>query len=188
MKLWRSFLKRRRLHFVPSFFLKTGWKVWWLEFRQSSCSLRRHHKMRKTARRRRSPSPSWPWKFLATSKLHLHKTEINLSFRFFCLSQPNSTLPCWASSRVKWNIIRNLATSIGIWVPWWLRWWRICLQRGRPGFSLWVGKSPWRRAWLHTPIFCVETPHGQRSLVGYSPWGCKKPDTTEWLGTIGIFV
>ena len=23
--------------------------------------------------------------------------------------------------------------------------------------------------------------HGQRSLVGYSPWGCKESDMTEWL-------
>ena len=23
--------------------------------------------------------------------------------------------------------------------------------------------------------------HGHRSLVDYSPWGCKEPDTTEWL-------
>ena len=23
--------------------------------------------------------------------------------------------------------------------------------------------------------------HGRRSLVGYSPWGCKELDTTEWL-------
>ena len=26
---------------------------------------------------------------------------------------------------------------------------------------------------------CLENPHGQRSLVGYSPWGCKKLDMTE---------
>ena len=26
---------------------------------------------------------------------------------------------------------------------------------------------------------CLENPHGQRSLVGYSPWGCKESDTTE---------
>ena len=25
--------------------------------------------------------------------------------------------------------------------------------------------------------------HGQRSLVGYSPWGCKESDTTERLST-----
>ena len=26
---------------------------------------------------------------------------------------------------------------------------------------------------------CLENPHGQRSLVGYSPWGCKKSDMSE---------
>ena len=26
---------------------------------------------------------------------------------------------------------------------------------------------------------CLENPHGQRSLVGYSPWSHKEPDTTE---------
>ena len=30
---------------------------------------------------------------------------------------------------------------------------------------------------------CLENPHGQRSLVGYSPWGHKEMDTTERLGT-----
>ena len=30
---------------------------------------------------------------------------------------------------------------------------------------------------------CLENPHGQRSLAGYSPWGCKESDTTERLGT-----
>ena len=26
---------------------------------------------------------------------------------------------------------------------------------------------------------CLENPHGQRNLVGYSPWGLKVSDTTE---------
>ena len=26
---------------------------------------------------------------------------------------------------------------------------------------------------------CLENPHGQRSLEGYSPWGCKELDMTE---------
>ena len=26
---------------------------------------------------------------------------------------------------------------------------------------------------------CLETPHGQRSLEGYSPWGHKESNTTE---------
>jgi len=29
----------------------------------------------------------------------------------------------------------------------------------------------------------MENPHGQRSLVGYSPQGCKESDTTERLST-----
>ena len=27
--------------------------------------------------------------------------------------------------------------------------------------------------------FCLENPHGQRSSVGYNPWGPKESDTTE---------
>ena len=29
--------------------------------------------------------------------------------------------------------------------------------------------------------WCLENPHGQRSLVGYSPWGSKESDMTELL-------
>ena len=43
----------------------------------------------------------------------------------------------------------------------------------------WVGKIPWRRAWQHTPVFCLENPHGQRSLTGYGLWVSKQLDTTE---------
>ena len=50
-----------------------------------------------------------------------------------------------------------------------------------PGFDPWVGKIPWRRKWQPTPVFLSEESHGQRSLVGCSPWGCKESDTTERL-------
>ena len=39
----------------------------------------------------------------------------------------------------------------------------------------------WRRKWQPTPVFLPGESHGQRSLVGYSPWGRKESDTTEWL-------
>ena len=39
---------------------------------------------------------------------------------------------------------------------------------------------PWRRKWQSTPVLLPGKSHGQRSLVGYSPWGCKESDTTEW--------
>ena len=45
----------------------------------------------------------------------------------------------------------------------------------------WVGKIPWRREWLPTPVFLPGEAHGQRSLVGFSPWGCKESDTTKRL-------
>ena len=33
------------------------------------------------------------------------------------------------------------------------------------------------------PVFLPGESHGQRSLAGYSPWGRKESDTTEWLST-----
>ena len=38
-----------------------------------------------------------------------------------------------------------------------------------------------RRKWQPTPVFLPGKSHGQRSLVGYSPWGRKESDTTEQL-------
>ena len=41
------------------------------------------------------------------------------------------------------------------------------------------GKIPWRRAWQPTLVFLLGELHGQRSLAGYSPCGCKELDLTE---------
>ena len=37
----------------------------------------------------------------------------------------------------------------------------------------------WRRKWQSTPVLLPGKSHGERNLVGYSPWGCKESDTTE---------
>ena len=50
------------------------------------------------------------------------------------------------------------------------------LQCERPGFDPWVGKIPWRRKWQPTPVLLPGKSHAWRSLVGYSPWGCKELD------------
>ena len=50
------------------------------------------------------------------------------------------------------------------------------LQCGRPGFSPWVGKIPWRRERLPIPVFWPGKFHGL-----YSPWGCKESDMTEQI-------
>ena len=52
---------------------------------------------------------------------------------------------------------------------------------GKPRFDPWVGKIPWRRAWQPTPVFLPGEFQGQRSLVGYSPWGHEELDTSEQL-------
>jgi len=50
------------------------------------------------------------------------------------------------------------------------------LKCGIPGFDPWVGKIPWRRERLPTPVFWPGEYHGL-----YSPWGHKELDTTERL-------
>ena len=43
------------------------------------------------------------------------------------------------------------------------------------GFDPWVGKVPWRRERLSTPVFWPGEFHGL-----YSPWGGKESDTTDF--------
>jgi len=42
-----------------------------------------------------------------------------------------------------------------------------------------LGRSPGGRHGSLHQYSCLENPHGQRSLVGYSPCGHKESDTTE---------
>ena len=46
-----------------------------------------------------------------------------------------------------------------------------------------LGRSPGGRQGKPLQYSCLVNPHGQRSLVGYSPWGHKESDMTEWLST-----
>ena len=41
------------------------------------------------------------------------------------------------------------------------------------------GRSPGGGKWQPTSVLLPGESQGQRSLVGYSPWGCKEPDMTE---------
>ena len=54
-----------------------------------------------------------------------------------------------------------------------------CSQSMGPRFDPWVGKIPWGQAWQPTPVLLSGGSHGQRSLVGYSPWCHAELDTTE---------
>ena len=87
--------------------------------------------------------------------------------------------------KTSWRTLRlelgKLAITTISGLPWWPRQSSFCLQCGRPGFNPWVGKIPWRREWQPTLVFLPGKSHGQRSLVGYGPWGCKESDMTERL-------
>ena len=51
-----------------------------------------------------------------------------------------------------------------------------CRRHRRYRFDPWVGKIPQKRKWQPTLVFLPRESHEQRSLAGYSPWGCK-----EWI-------
>ena len=54
-----------------------------------------------------------------------------------------------------------------------------CWRRKRHECDLWVRKIPWSRKWDPAPVFLPGKFHGQKNLVGFSPWGCRELDTTE---------
>ena len=54
-----------------------------------------------------------------------------------------------------------------------------CRRHKRCRFDPRVRKIPWRKKWQPSPVFFPGKFHGQRSLVGYGPWGRKESDMTE---------
>ena len=129
---------------------------------------------------------------------YLLRVATSFSKENFCSTIP-SPLPCFifhaniyftyftrVCSCPSWNFCPQGAIifhmlRVGTWEA--LLWWpsskESSCQCRRCKFSLWVTKIPWRRKWQPTPVFLPGEFHGQRSLVGYSPWSRKKSDMTE---------
>ena len=76
---------------------------------------------------------------------------------------------CLTGQQDKRVFLKVLRIFYGL--PWWLRWQRILRNAGDLSSNTESGRFPWRREWLPTPVFLPGEFHGQRSLVGYSPWG-----------------
>ena len=55
------------------------------------------------------------------------------------------------------------------------------------GLNPQVRKIPWRKEWQPTPVFLPGEFHGQRNLMGYSPWSRKESGTTDQL-KISLFL
>ena len=56
-----------------------------------------------------------------------------------------------------------------------------CRRLGRYGCDPWVGEMPWCRKWQSALVFLPGKVHGQRRLVGYSPWSCKESYMTKHI-------
>ena len=114
---------------------------------------------------------------------NLQKYPLNVVTQFWssCNFVARRTLPDHLPPLFCEEYYVSWASLVELGFPCWagLRWWRICLRCGRPVFYPWVGKIPWRRERLPTPVFWPGKFHGQRHLAGYSPWGSKESDTTE---------
>ena len=71
-------------------------------------------------------------------------------------------------------------------LPRWLTDKESACQAGDLGLTPGLGRSPGEGNGNPLQYCCLGNPNGQRSLVGYSPWGCKGSDMTEWLNTFTI--
>ena len=78
-----------------------------------------------------------------------------------------------------WWFFICMLLSVRTGFPLWLSWWRIRLRCGRPAFDPWVGKIPWRREKLPTPVSWLGEFHRL-----YRPWGRKESDTNERLSNV----
>ena len=94
-------------------------------------------------------------------------------------------LPFPSSCSLVGNLFFYLLLSIYLiyGLPRWLCGKEYSCQGRRQRFDPWFGKIPRRRKWHPAPVFLPGEFHGQRRLVGYSPWGHKELDMTERLNT-----
>ena len=72
--------------------------------------------------------------------------------------------------------------------PWGLAGKDSACNAGDLGLTLGLGRFPGRGHGNPLQYSCLENPCEQRSLVGYSPWGCKESDKTERLSLFTKFV
>ena len=123
-----------------------------------------------------------------TPKYHLPHVDIGLSVfsqeeTYLIIPQMEELLPGEKSLfPVKLGVYSTEHLHEGRWLSGLTRWLsgkESTCQHRRCRLDPWVGKMPWRRKRQLTPVLLPEESHGQRSLVGCDPWGCKELGTTE---------
>ena len=109
--------------------------------------------------------------------------------QYSCLENPmdggawRATVTGSQRVRCNWSMSMRVHTSDNHYhqLPRWLRGKEYFCRYRRCRFDPWIGKIPRRRTWQPTPVFLPGKSHGQRSLMGYGPWGHKLLNTTEQL-------
>ena len=152
----------------------------------------------------------WPWvdRAFHSALVTNQVMEKVFSFSWACPGPSNggvshqnllvldNKLPRWVWWAEKYLPTPLLLKDVHVLIPgtydytetsWWPRWWKTCLQCRRSRFDPWVGKIPWGREWLPTPVFLAGQFCGHRNLASYSPWGHKESDTIEWLTLMNVF-
>ena len=121
----------------------------------------------------------WPMSlYISSRKYRLHSTYLG-HFPFYCCKSDFVFITCSCQLRPKVQSVTVPFMQNGGFPDGSDSKESICLPCRRLKFDPWVGKIPWRREWQPTPVFLPGESHGQRSLVGYSPWGHEESDTTE---------
>ena len=120
------------------------------------------------------PFPSLVSIFLGTDHCHY---LLQSDFGSWGMHKNGSTLKSsprgckTVEERQKKRFERYLEGGIG-----WLRDKESTCQCRRYRFNTGIGNIPWRRKWQLTLAFLPGKSHGQKNLVGYSPWGRTKSD------------
>jgi len=87
---------------------------------------------------------------------------------------------------LRWSTAGTTSKYVCDGLPWWLKGKESTCQCRKHGFDPQLEKIPWRRKWQPTLVFLPGKSHGQRGLVGYSPWGRKEPDMAQWLNNNSV--
>ena len=125
------------------------------------------------------PPSLWHHPSAPPASAELLGAKINIKLELIKKFKNNGTQ--WMKFLKKKKKVFNLVSITLLWgLPRWLRGKESACQSRRCGFDPWVEKIPWRRKWQPTPVFLPGESHRQRSLVGYSPWGHKESDRSEY--------
>ena len=113
-----------------------------------------------------------------------NRKNVHILFWILChymlLQDIEYSVWCYTVGLVVYFIYSSICLLIGL--PRWHRGKEFacqCRKHKRCGLDHSVRMIPSSKKWQPTPVFLPGESHGQRSLVGYSPWGCKESDMTE---------